>query len=157
MSLTTQSLNEFSLRSPIYSPEHQPETTTPQVKVFVFDAHRTDMQVPAGSLDALVEDWSKDPGFGELLVAARRRRAQRQLEEEGNGPSLRTVRLERGLSQQDVATALHTSQPHIARIEGGKACPSFETARKLASVLNVDLNTLGVLLPVVKDDLENCL
>ena len=157
MNMTTQSLDELSQRSPIYSPAHHPETTTPQVKIFLFDAHRVEMQVPAGSLDALVDDWAKDPEFAELLVASRRRRAQQQLQEEGDVPSLRSARLERGLSQQDVAAALHTSQPHIARIEGGKACPSFETARKLAQVLNVDLNTLGTLLPLVKDDLENCL
>ena len=41
-----------------------------------------------------------------------------------------------------IAAAIGTQQPHIARIESGQADLRLETCRRIAEVLDVDLNTL---------------
>jgi len=59
-----------------------------------------------------------------------------------DGITLRTLRMRKGLSQLQLATAIGTSQPHIARIEGGADNLNIDTCRRIASVLEVDMNSL---------------
>jgi|JI81BgreenRNA_FD_contig_21_8668303_length_1574_multi_12_in_0_out_0_2 DNA-binding Xre family transcriptional regulator len=62
----------------------------------------------------------------------------------GNDVTLQKLRLSRGLSQAQLAAALGTHQPNIARMEGGDIrSPGLDTLNKLCEVLEVDLNTLG--------------
>ncbi|WP_158256768.1 helix-turn-helix transcriptional regulator [Pseudomonas sp. MYb185] len=56
--------------------------------------------------------------------------------------SLKTLRLKAGLSQQALAKAVNTSQPHIANIENGKQNMMLETAALLSKALNVSLDQL---------------
>jgi transcriptional regulator with XRE-family HTH domain len=63
-----------------------------------------------------------------------------------DGDTLRTLRLRRGWSQTRLATALGTSQSHVARIERGRENLTLETCRKLSRTLGIDLNTLDDLL-----------
>ena len=60
-----------------------------------------------------------------------------------DGVTLRTLRMKKGMSQQLLAASIGTSQPHIARIEGGADSLNIDTCRRLANALDVDLNTLN--------------
>jgi transcriptional regulator with XRE-family HTH domain len=48
------------------------------------------------------------------------------------GPLVRQMRQAAGLSQRALARRAETSQPAIARYEGGAATPSWETLQRLA-------------------------
>ncbi len=60
----------------------------------------------------------------------------------GQPVTLRTLRLRKGLSQAQLAEAIGTQQPHIARIENGHSDLRLDTCRRIAQVLGIDLNTL---------------
>ena len=60
--------------------------------------------------------------------------------------SLARLRLERGYSQQQLAAAIGTSQPHIAKIEAGRTALMFDTATRLADALGATLDQLRPLL-----------
>lgn len=51
--------------------------------------------------------------------------------------TLITARLAAGLTQQQLAEAIGTSQPAIARLEGGQALPNTRTMLRLARALNL--------------------
>lgn len=63
----------------------------------------------------------------------RRRRAQEEL----FGEALREIRLERGLSQEDLALASDRHRTYISLLERGKASPSLETITLVAETLRV--------------------
>jgi ribosome-binding protein aMBF1 (putative translation factor) len=56
--------------------------------------------------------------------------------------SLKKIRLQRGLSQQALATMIGTTQPHIARIESGRCDVQVGTLSRLAAALKVDSREL---------------
>jgi transcriptional regulator with XRE-family HTH domain len=64
----------------------------------------------------------------------------------GKPVTLRTLRLQRGMSQTQLAEAIGTQQPYIARIESGSADLRLETCRRLAAAMGIDLNTLDLAL-----------
>lgn len=105
----------------------------------------TDVPVPDGfeDIDAAVEALERQPERRALLRAARRRLAQK-LGPTGGG--LATLRLSKGLSQKQVAEAIGTSQPHIARIENGRDNVLLATANQLARALDVTLNDINAAL-----------
>ncbi len=49
------------------------------------------------------------------------------------------ARLERKLTQEDLAKALGTTQSAVARLESGKFLPRTDTLRRLADVLGVEI------------------
>jgi transcriptional regulator with XRE-family HTH domain len=49
------------------------------------------------------------------------------------GKSIREMRLDTGLSQRELARRARTSQPAIARYEGGVAAPALDTLQRLAA------------------------
>ena len=55
------------------------------------------------------------------------------------GEQVRKLREERGLSQQELARLVGTSQPAIARLEAGGVDPRLETLRRLSDTLGADL------------------
>lgn len=56
-------------------------------------------------------------------------------------PTLAALRMTRGYSQQQLAAAIGTSQPHIAKIESGRGSNlMLETAARLAGALGVSLD-----------------
>lgn len=83
---------------------------------------------------------SADRAYGEAKARARRALAG----ELGEllPASLARIRLERGLSQHQVALAVGTSQPHIAKIEAGRVELRLSTAAKLASILEVSIDQI---------------
>ena len=59
------------------------------------------------------------------------------------GRNLRRLRIERNLSQKDVADAAGVQQAMIANIEGGDRRPSFATATAIAAYLGVSLDEMS--------------
>ena len=53
------------------------------------------------------------------------------------GERIKTMRLSRGMSQLDLALALHCGQSTIAMYEAGKRMPDMDTIDYLADVFNV--------------------
>ena len=49
------------------------------------------------------------------------------------------LRLAKGLTQEDLAKMLNTKQESIARLESGGSLPSLTTMKKIANVLDADL------------------
>jgi ribosome-binding protein aMBF1 (putative translation factor) len=92
------------------------------------------------AVDDLIAAWERDPVRRVAMEHARRWVADEFHAEEG--VTLRTLRLRKGLSQQQLANALGTSQSHVARIEGGANGLNIDTCRRLARTLEVDLNSL---------------
>ncbi len=70
------------------------------------------------------------------LIENARRKIVEQMPAETAG--LAALRLKKGWSQQRLAQEIRTSQPHIARIEGGQDI-LMDTARRLAEALGVTL------------------
>jgi ribosome-binding protein aMBF1 (putative translation factor) len=66
--------------------------------------------------------------------------------------SLAKLRLSRGMSQTQLAEAIGTSQPHIAKIEAGALQLFWSTAIKIADALAVSLDELRPLLATSKAD-----
>lgn len=52
--------------------------------------------------------------------------------------TLRELRVPRGLTQEQVAAAVGTSQSHYSKIELGLVSPTIRTVRKIAEALGVD-------------------
>lgn len=116
-------------------------------KVFKFGDYLTpEAPTPARhtSITGLVARWEKDPGRQAAIARARAWAADALHEDEDE--TLRSLRLRKGFSQQQLATLIGTSQPHIARIEGGADNLNIDTCRRLARALGVDLNTLDAAL-----------
>ena len=72
-------------------------------------------------------------------------------EECGPTPSLRKLRLERNMSQTDLANATATHQPYIARVESGRIEPCRENIKKIAAALNVNSKDLWAILAGIED------
>jgi transcriptional regulator with XRE-family HTH domain len=77
------------------------------------------------------EDWHddqmKDPAFAA---------AARELEP---GYQIARLRIERGLTQAQLADLAGTKQPSIARVERGDVAPSLPFLKRLAEALGADL------------------
>lgn len=58
-------------------------------------------------------------------------------------PSLARLRLQKGWSQAQLAQRSGASQSYIARLEQGKIDPQISTARKIATALEVSVETLN--------------
>ncbi|MEO8925888.1 MAG: helix-turn-helix transcriptional regulator [Caulobacteraceae bacterium] len=75
--------------------------------------------------------WREDPAYQE---------AYDELEAEfALASSLIEARAAAGLSQEDIAKRMRTSQPAVARLEGGKANPSLSTLRRYAAAAGARL------------------
>jgi ribosome-binding protein aMBF1 (putative translation factor) len=75
--------------------------------------------------------WEKEPGF---------KRAYDALEDEFVlAAALIDARGHAGLSQEDVAARMHTSQQAVSRLEGGRANPSLKMLRRFAEATGTRL------------------
>lgn len=86
-------------------------------------------------IDELVRVDEQNASRRQHLENARRRIAE-ALPQQITG--IASLRLRKGWSQQRLAQEIGTSQPHIARIEGGQDI-LLDTARRLAKALDVSL------------------
>ena len=55
---------------------------------------------------------------------------------------VKKIRVERGLSQQDLATALHVSRQTISYIENGQKKPTILLALRLAEYLQISVEDI---------------
>jgi DNA-binding XRE family transcriptional regulator len=148
MTPTTRPLEEsFRLTRTSESAVHvstlAPIVTTRPAQIIPFTAPApAEAPIPPGykTIDEIVAKFERDPAMQEELLNARRWVADTVLA--GKPVTMRTLRLRKGLSQAQLAEAIGTQQPHVARIEGGQADLRLETCRRIAEVLGVDLNTL---------------
>jgi len=68
--------------------------------------------------------WRKDPVY---------RKAYAALDEEFTlAAELTKARTSADISQEEIAKRMHTSQPAVARLEGGRGNPSIDTLRRYA-------------------------
>jgi len=75
--------------------------------------------------------WRRDPAYV---------RAYGSLDEEfALAEALIDARSRAGLSQEDVAKKMKTSQPSVARLEGGRGNPSLDTLRRYAKATGMRL------------------
>jgi len=77
------------------------------------------------------KELSKQPGFKEAQEETR-------LEYE-IARALIKARIEKGLTQAQVAKRMHTKQSVISRVENAKTIPSLSFLKRLAQVLNASL------------------
>lgn len=87
-------------------------------------------------LDALIGEMEGDPEMAAYLKAARQQLSSTLYEDEAE--SLSSLRLRAGVSQGQLARLVGTSQPHIARIEGGQTDPGTDLVARIATALGVD-------------------
>ena len=78
-----------------------------------------------------VVEWRKDPNYVEAYEA---------LEDEFSlAAALIEARARAGLTQQQLADRMHTTQAVIARLESGRAKPSTRTLERLAAATGMRL------------------
>ena len=76
-------------------------------------------------------EWRRDPEYAKAYAV---------LDDEfALAEALIDARAKAGLSQADMAKKMQTSQPAIARLEGGRANPSIGTLRRFAKVTGTRL------------------
>jgi len=81
-----------------------------------------------------------DPSYKKRAVAARKALV---IEQSDFKPvTLATLRLQKGLTQQELATSIGTSQSHIAKIEANDLKVYFNTAIKISDALGITLDQL---------------
>lgn len=98
---------------------------------------RTDsMPLPPGfsDVDDVLADLSRDPAIAEEI--ARGRRELVDAAPAGAIKGLAAMRLRHGLSQKQLAQAIGTKQPHIARLEAGDQSAYVSTLQRIANALN---------------------
>lgn len=88
------------------------------------------------SLESVLAEFEADNDMAERLRHARREMAGSLYADEPE--TLSALRLAAGLSQKQLADLVETSQPHIARIEGGQTDPSTDVVARIARALGVD-------------------
>lgn len=82
-------------------------------------------------LKTLHVKWSKDPEY---------RTAYDALEEEfALAAVIAAARGKAGLTQEEVAQRMHTTQSNIARLEAGRSAPSTRTLEKFAEAVGARL------------------
>ena len=86
------------------------------------------------TLDALHQEWLKRPGYKDAYDA---------LEEEfAIASALIEARTRAGLTQEQVAERMHTTQTVIARLESGRTKPSTRTLERFAAATGSRLRIL---------------
>lgn len=101
--------------------------------------------IPDGfeEIDTIIEARERDEAGRAGLQRARVRLSQALRD---RASPLAVLRLQRGWSQKQLAEAIGTSQPHIARIENGRDNVMLETANQLARALGVSLEEINTAL-----------
>lgn len=70
-------------------------------------------------------EWRKDGAYGQAYDAL--------YGEFALASAMIAARAEANMSQEEIARRMHTSQPAVARLEGGRGNPSLKTLRRYAA------------------------
>lgn len=123
--------------------------SSPNIRAFSIKVERSNLYRKHSSFEALIKGLEENEELGRELKKAR---AWVGSELFGTSQdSIKSIRLAKGLSQTQLATALKTSQSHIARIESGHVDIAFSTFDKLCEVLEVEPNKLHEILKNTRD------
>jgi DNA-binding XRE family transcriptional regulator len=111
------------------------------------DQYRTRAPAPEGFVTVadLVKRSESMPDRQAALVAARSKLAKLS-GKPGGAPTLRSFRLSKGLSQQQFADLVGTSQPYVARLEANPAAAGLDFMRKFCKAFALDMNTANQIL-----------
>lgn len=113
-----------------------PGTNEAEVIQWAFHAPRPLPLPNTISLESLVDEFESDPAMALQMAEARQNLAPVLLD--GDAPaSMSGLRLSAGLSQQQLAQRVGTSQSHIARIERGNNDPTTDVVARIAHALGV--------------------
>ncbi|WP_282372936.1 helix-turn-helix transcriptional regulator [Pseudomonas sp. PS02290] len=128
---------------------HQAEPGSPQAKVFTFEIKRPPSSLAGrhSAFDDLLAELESSPASAPEMSEARTWVADRFYQGE---QTIKAARLKKGLSQKQLASALNTSQPHVATIEKGCVDLMMSTAVKLCEVLGIEMNDLPRMLEAQK-------
>lgn len=63
------------------------------------------------------------------------------------GAKIRQIRINKGLSQEELSEKIDISPRHMCTIENGKSLPSIGTFVKIAGILDIDINDFFNLTP----------
>ena len=77
------------------------------------------------------------------------------LDKELIGKKIRQLRIERGLSQEELSEKIDISPRHMCTIENGNSFPSIKTFIKIAQILDIDINEFFNLSKINDDKLRN--
>jgi transcriptional regulator with XRE-family HTH domain len=58
------------------------------------------------------------------------------------GARIKSVRMERGLSQQELAALIEYEKSHMSRLESGGTNPTYLTLMKIAGALKIPMSEL---------------
>lgn len=135
----------ITLSKKIYGDEH-PAVSGYAPKIFNLTptVKKSEAAARHTKFSALVESLQSDPAHAKGLAAARGVVADALYPDDG--VTLRTLRLKMGMTQTQLAAALETSQPHVARMEAGRQEPVMSTCKRLAAVFGVSLDALSAAL-----------
>lgn len=132
MSSQAISQNESSL---IGNPSNPVATSTGQIVIREFGPARPLPLANTAALASLVQEFEAEPEMAGHLVEARRSLATEMYTDEPE--TFSALRLGVGLSQAQLAVRANTTQPYIARIEGGQLDPSTDMISRIAKALDL--------------------
>ena len=121
---------------PIGSPSAPETSWNSQVIYREFGASRPLPLANSVSLASVITEFESDPEMAQQIASARKTLAQTIYSDEPD--TLSALRLAAGFSQSQLANAIGTSQPHIARIERGQTDPGTSLISRIAGALGVD-------------------
>lgn len=120
------------------------QSTQPSVSVVANTARPVEVGFASAKVDATSRTVSvrdrmalleADPRRAKLLQQARKNLSSNRVIDKG---SLKQLRLSRGLSQDQVAKLMGSTQAQVAKLEAGRPDVRMSTVKKIAAALGVD-------------------
>lgn len=134
--MTTQTMISAAESSMIGAPS---DSTSSSPSLVFYKEFATTRPLPLPNtvaLGALVRDFEMDGTKAEHLARARQNLSAMLYEDEPD--TLSAIRLSAGLSQNQLAERINTSQSYIARLESGRNDPGTDMVARIANALGVD-------------------
>ena len=119
------------------------QSTQPSVSVLADTARPVEVEFAAAKVDSTARTVSvrsrmalleADPRRAKLLQQARKNLSSSSVIEQG---SLKQLRLSRGLSKEQVAKLMGSTQAQVAKLEAGRPDVRMSTVKKVAAALGV--------------------
>ena len=110
-----------------------PSSFNPNILYYEFNAASPSPIANTTDIDDLIKEFEQDAEMAKAISNARKKLAADLY---SKSVSFSSLRLAAGLSQDQLAAKVKTSQSHIAKIEAGKNDPSTDVIQRLAVALN---------------------